>query len=341
MHRGRLGTRLTRPLALLALCLVMGEGIAIARPTIIINTGRGGYSGIGIPAPSQIHPIYDNYPYRYYGPGVTRFYPGFGHTYFQTNYRRYGQFYYAYPPYWWQYYQGRYYSSWSRRWGSTYARPPIIGMPVWRDPAEMDAERAAQDAERAAANAPPVIEIDEALVALRAHDYATAAARYRARDEQRNQALALVGANEIARAVEVFVEAYKGDADLVRQPMNALGMVGTRGEMRRIVTRAVRYAHQVKTAEAWFTVAVLMQGEGRDETARQMLQRAREAEAEGRGAIPKAEPRPAAQPAPPAAPTPATPATPPPQAQPTPPGTLADPDDADMGQAPRPGGVVR
>jgi tetratricopeptide (TPR) repeat protein len=293
-------------LAALITLLAVGHPSATAQ-SIIITTPAGGYTGMGaVPAPSEIHPLYDNY--RYHWNPATRFQPGFGHTYFQVHYRRYGQFYYAFPPYWWHYYAGRYYSTAGRRWGWTYEGPPLVGMPVWRDPAEMQAEREAQAEARAAEQ--PVIEIDLALIAARTGRYEFAAEQYRLRGDLRKQALTLVGANELPRAVELFVQAYESNADLVKQPMNALGLIGSVSELRHLVKRAVRHAHQEDTAEAWFTVAVLMQGEGRDELARKMMERAKQAETEGHGNIPKpgsAPPPPSPPPAPPEAPTPASP----------------------------------
>jgi hypothetical protein len=44
--------------------------------------------------------------------------------------------------------------------------------------------------------------------------------------------------------------------------------------LRRSVTDAVRYAHDIQSGNAWLMVAVLMQAEGRDQVALKMLERA-------------------------------------------------------------------
>lgn len=110
----------------------------------------------------------------------------------------------------------------------------------------------------------------------------------RDRSDLRLAAFSLAGDGQFDRAERLFAEAYSEDPGLNDRAMSgeALGVRAT--ELRRMVTRAVAHAHRVDRPDAWLMVAVLMQAEGRDDLARQMLKRAQGSSAV---AIPAVEPK--------------------------------------------------
>ncbi|MBX3357990.1 MAG: hypothetical protein KF745_06135 [Phycisphaeraceae bacterium] len=88
-------------------------------------------------------------------------------------------------------------------------------------------------------------------------------------------AFALLDANHPADAAAMMALAYDRDPSLAVYPLNAGAVVGDE-HLRKLLLRAVAYANNVDTASSWLTVIVLMQAEGRDSVARNMLKRAKD-----------------------------------------------------------------
>lgn len=92
----------------------------------------------------------------------------------------------------------------------------------------------------------------------------------------RGYAAALLEDGRLSDAVALMGYVYDMAPGLTSRPMDSLLWGDSAFRMRQSVTRAVRYAHQAGSGNAWLLVAVLMQAEGRDEVALRMAQRARE-----------------------------------------------------------------
>ena len=134
---------------------------------------------------------------------------------------------------------------------------------------------------------------DPALVDLRAGRYDRAAAEFLRRHKHavraeasedsdavvdrtdlRMAAIALAGAGDFADSAATFAEAYRDDPDPIAPPIDIDRLLGSPLESMRIVQNAVRFAHRVKTPEAWDMVGRLMAAEGRHDRARAMVARA-------------------------------------------------------------------
>lgn len=87
-------------------------------------------------------------------------------------------------------------------------------------------------------------------------------------------ALALLDGNRMLDAGEAMRKAYRTDVGLVELPLDAAEHGLTERRIRALTVRAVEYANREKTADAWLTVAVLMQGQGRGSVARQTTEQA-------------------------------------------------------------------
>ena len=74
--------------------------------------------------------------------------------------------------------------------------------------------------------------------------------------------LALIGNKRYPEAVRAFANGYAADQTMVFRPL-PMFIVGTEAELRKLMVAGVQYAQKVKTADAWFVVAVLMQAQGR------------------------------------------------------------------------------
>jgi hypothetical protein len=92
----------------------------------------------------------------------------------------------------------------------------------------------------------------------------------------RSLAVALIQDRMVAQSTAVMALAYEKDATLVSQPINPNLIRGGEAKFRSVVLAAVHYANRVNSASAFLTVAVLMQAEGREATARTMLQKAKD-----------------------------------------------------------------
>lgn len=86
-------------------------------------------------------------------------------------------------------------------------------------------------------------------------------------------AVALAGANRLDDAAAMVRLAYGKDPTLASRPINRRLAVPSK-ELRKIVVRAVRFAHDRDSASAWLLVAVLMQAEDRDPVGLRMIERA-------------------------------------------------------------------
>jgi hypothetical protein len=87
-------------------------------------------------------------------------------------------------------------------------------------------------------------------------------------------ALALLDGNRMLEAGAAMRKAYRTDVGLVELPLDASEHGLSEKRVRALTVRAVEYANREKTADAWLTVAVLMQGQGRSAVARQTAEQA-------------------------------------------------------------------
>lgn len=177
------------------------------------------------------------------------------------------------PPYGWGYpcfgfdgYGWGYGSYWGYR---TYQGPPLLEIVRRVDPAAAGTE---------GMPLPPLP--DQGLVALVNRDYPRAVVIFAQRfadeskaSDRRLQALSLIGARRFAEGAKLMREAYEAEASLAEVPLDGGTMVRGSMEWRRLVTAMVRFAHRENSADAWFTVGVLMQAEGRHDWARRMFER--------------------------------------------------------------------
>lgn len=88
--------------------------------------------------------------------------------------------------------------------------------------------------------------------------------------------LALVEAGEVQEGVSTISLAYHTDPALAASPIPAAVFVDA-ARAREDVRHASVYANRVNSGSAWLAVAVLMQAEGREVTARSMVERAKRA----------------------------------------------------------------
>jgi hypothetical protein len=81
-------------------------------------------------------------------------------------------------------------------------------------------------------------------------------------ETQRLLALALLGQKLEAQAVRAMGEAYAAEPRLCDSRLTA-DVFGSSETLRRLMLRAVTHAQKVKTSDAWFLAAVMMQAQGR------------------------------------------------------------------------------
>lgn len=89
--------------------------------------------------------------------------------------------------------------------------------------------------------------------------------------------VSLLAAGQPAEAATAVRNAYKGDLKLAHDPISPAGLGFTEREYRDLVSRAVIQGNRDNGAASWLFVSVLMQGEGRTDLARNMLDRAQKA----------------------------------------------------------------
>jgi hypothetical protein len=92
----------------------------------------------------------------------------------------------------------------------------------------------------------------------------------------REYAVALLQAGRMADGVAMMGYVYDLSPGLANEPLDPGLWAGSATRMRASVTAAVRHAQRLPSGNAWLTVAVLMQAEGRDAVALRMAERARE-----------------------------------------------------------------
>lgn len=92
-------------------------------------------------------------------------------------------------------------------------------------------------------------------------------------EAMRKLAVALSLDSRVEGAVALMAMAYKTDPELCAKPI-AEGTVSA-DDLRKAVKRVSIFANRVQTDSAWFTLAVLMQAEGRSKPAARAAERAR------------------------------------------------------------------
>lgn len=177
---------------------------------------------------------------------------------------------------------------------------------------------------------PPPTPEERLLKAIHDRSYSDAQVLARQQGNQRLEAFALLGRGQVEEAANMLARAYRANPELYNQPLLASDLFASDLETRKLLGFAVRYANRQCTAEAWFLVSTIMQAQGRYALSETMLERARQAEREQRGVVPRPP-----QPAQPAAPTPPAPLAPS-TAPATPPATPATPGPSTMPAAPTP-----
>ncbi len=179
----------------------------------------------------------------------------------------------CYPrsPYWWPYYYGYY--------GNRYYSSPVVQGPYpvfYSVPTNATPQQTATEAPPPPA---PIELITRLLAADNAED-AVRLAREALRADAENAelmralAIALIEDKRLKEGIAVMGLAYQTAPNLAFAPLTSQPFAGDQRRMRDAVVRCVTYAHRSNSPSAWVTVTVLMQGEGRDEPARRMLERA-------------------------------------------------------------------
>lgn len=95
-------------------------------------------------------------------------------------------------------------------------------------------------------------------------------------DAMRLLGVALIESGQLQEGASMVAMAYRTDPSLAARPLDSR-LFRSREQLREAVRRASIFANRVNSASAWLTVAVLMQAEGRDATARSMIEKARKA----------------------------------------------------------------
>ncbi len=90
----------------------------------------------------------------------------------------------------------------------------------------------------------------------------------------REMAVALLEARRVDDAVKLMHEAYVQNPELGIMPLKGHFLGKSTEPMRKLVVRAVQSAHREPSDKGWLLVAVLMQSQGRQELAMEMLGRA-------------------------------------------------------------------
>jgi hypothetical protein len=129
---------------------------------------------------------------------------------------------------------------------------------------------------------PPPTDAEVAATLLKAGDADGAADKYRLflRDHaddaeaMRGLAVALLVAGEHDQGVAMMSMAYRTDPTLADRPLDDATLFRSDADLRKSVVKAVNFANKIKSASSWLSVGVLMQAEGRDDTALRMIARA-------------------------------------------------------------------
>jgi tetratricopeptide (TPR) repeat protein len=205
-----------------------------------------------------------------------------------------GDFYYpsgtGYPnvhPYYYGYgrrsYYGRYYSPSNWRYYRTYDTPDtstLIELARRYDPELIGVDPNAEP--------PTARELGE--IAMKNAEYGEAITKFsEAHDEQKRadsasdqpnrQAQRLLGIayaadRQFEFAGQQLVAAFETDPSLRNLPIRGEDLFKDGLELNSVVSRAVGFAHRNPSYESWFTVAVLMQAQGKNDLANDMIKRA-------------------------------------------------------------------
>lgn len=101
-------------------------------------------------------------------------------------------------------------------------------------------------------------------------------------DVMRRLAVALLADGKTSEAIAMMAMAYDTDPTLASRPLDAASIGHGATDLRNRANQAMTYATSNKTASSYLTVAVLMQADGRMDSARRVLQRAVEQGLEAR-----------------------------------------------------------
>lgn len=208
--------------------------------------------------------LYDYGGYRHHG-----YHGGYGYPYgYSSSW-----------PYW-----GLGWSGWGWGWNDApwswngYEPQAVVGQPVYVDPTLGDEPemRATEQPSR------PLTDLEKAERALyegRAKD-AVESYREHLRDtpedaeSMRSLAIALVQEKKVKEAVAMMAMAYEKDVSLVRRPMDPEMVEDGEEGFRDVLRATVVFANKVKSASGYMAVAAMMQAEGRDSLALNMLKKA-------------------------------------------------------------------
>lgn len=179
-------------------------------------------------------------------------------------------------PYYWRTTTGVYYTGYGYSrydWPYSY-RPPIQGLP----PTQQVTVPATQPQDQPE----PATAIDVARWSLTVGAYEDAVAAYREHlGENPDDALAvrelglvLMETKKVTEGVAVIALAYDMDSTLAGKALEEGMFADGATDLRHAVTRAVTFANRTKSGASWLTVAMLMQGQGRDGRAMEMVERA-------------------------------------------------------------------
>lgn len=93
----------------------------------------------------------------------------------------------------------------------------------------------------------------------------------------RQLSVAFIATRQMDDAAAMMRMAYRVDPGLAPYAINRRELGLTPSELRTFVNRSVEYANDTKSGSAWLLVATLMQAEGRNDQAKEMLERSRAA----------------------------------------------------------------
>lgn len=203
---------------------------------------------------------------------------GYGHVYG----RGHGAFYS--PAYrYWNYSDLYGYSGWYDD-GGAYAAPPVVGAPVYIDPALL-AQQMQGQAPPPATPPTPLTTLEKADLSLAYGEPDDAVRFYREHLESnpedapamRSLGVALIQARRVKEGVAVIALAYEKDVTLARRPLDPEMVEDGDVGFHDVLLSVVPYANKSRSASGYLAVAVLMQAQGRNDLALKMLAKAKQA----------------------------------------------------------------
>jgi hypothetical protein len=99
------------------------------------------------------------------------------------------------------------------------------------------------------------------------------------RQAQRLLGIAHAADHQFEQAGLLLVDAFETDASLRTMPIRGDDLFESGLELNSVVSQAVGHAHRHPSYESWFTVAVLMQAQGKNDLANKMIERGEAARA--------------------------------------------------------------